>query len=375
MTAMKPIEIAKARLLLTQPFFGTLLCTLPLIERDDIPTAATDMKSIFYNAEFIGSLTKPQVEFVLIHEVMHVALMHGLRLYDRDPMKFNIAADYIINWLAKKLGFTLIDGVMYDEKYADMPAEKIYDLLPDLPPPPAGGGGAGEGDEPGQGRKGVFGRDLLPPPTASQSETEALRQKIMGQVAQAATMARQAGKMPGELGRLIDKLLHPQVPWYDELRDYMKATVDDDESWSKRNRRFQNTYLPTRYSEKMGEIVFIGDTSGSYTPKELQISASEITAVVDQCRPSLTRVLWADTQIASEEVFEPGDPVVLTPKGGGGTNMCVPLAYAEQFDPTVVVMLTDGYTPWPDQEPPYPLIVCCTTDADVPIGRVIRMRT
>ena len=39
----------------------------------------------------------------------------------------------------------------------------------------------------------------------------------------------------------------------------------------------------------------------------------------------------------------------------------------------VVVLLTDGYTPWPDCEPPYPLIVCCTTDADVPVGQVVRM--
>ena len=36
-------------------------------------------------------------------------------------------------------------------------------------------------------------------------------------------------------------------------------------------------------------------------------------------------------------------------------------------------MFTDGYTPWPDIEPEYPLIVCCTTDTEVPIGMDIRI--
>ena len=65
--------------------------------------------------------------------------------------------------------------------------------------------------------------------------------------------------------------------------------------------------------------------------------------------------------------------IKLEPKGGGGTDMRVPLKYAEQFDPKVVVLFTDGYTPWPKEEPPYPLIVCCTTNVEVPVGQVIRI--
>jgi hypothetical protein len=38
-----------------------------------------------------------------------------------------------------------------------------------------------------------------------------------------------------------------------------------------------------------------------------------------------------------------------------------------------VVLFTDGYTPWPEVEPDYPLIVCCTTDAPVPVGMDIRI--
>ena len=382
---MKPIEIARARLVVTQPFFGTLLCTLPLIEDYTIPTASTDMKVIRYNPDFIAEQSQKQIEFVLVHEVLHVALLHGARLQGRDMRIANIAMDYVINWLCKQLGFELIDGVYVDKQYADMSFEAVYDLLvQDPPPPPPSGGNQGKpddsdgpgGDQPagGQGTEGVLGQDVRPIAGDSAGEQERVRQDVMGKVSQAATMARQAGKMPGELARVIDKLLHPQVPWYDELREYMKSTVAENENWNRRNRRFQGIHLPTRYSESMGEVICIGDTSGSYSDKELQITASEITAVADQCSPDRVRVLWADSRIQSEEVFEQGDPIKLTPTGGGGTDMRIPLEYSEQFDPAIVILLTDGYTPWPDSEPPYPLIVCCTTDAPVPVGHVIRMR-
>lgn len=380
MTAMTPIQIARARLTITQPFFGTLLCTLPMEEDYSIPTAATNMKKIIYNPDFIATLTQKQVEFVLVHEVMHVALLHGIRLHDRDARLWNFAADYCINWLAKELGFTLIDGVLIDEKYKEMSSEQVYDLLlQDPPPPPPSGGGQGNPGDGGEGgghepQEGVLGQDLKPSGAGSEAETERLRQDILGKVAQAATMARQAGKMPGALDRFVDRLLHPQVPWFDQLREYMKATVADDESWSRRNRRFRDVYLPTRYSERMGEIVVIGDISGSITPEELNIAGSEITAVADQTKPERIRVLWADTRVSKEQVFEAGDPLKLVAPGGGGTDMRVPLEHAVQFDPAVVILMTDGFTPWPDTPPPYPLIVCCTTDAEVPIGQVIRMR-
>jgi hypothetical protein len=46
-----------------------------------------------------------------------------------------------------------------------------------------------------------------------------------------------------------------------------------------------------------------------------------------------------------------------------------------QYDPTLAILITDGYTPWPETDPPYPLIVLCTTNAPVPIGQVVRVRT
>jgi predicted metal-dependent peptidase len=142
----------------------------------------------------------------------------------------------------------------------------------------------------------------------------------------------------------------------------------------RRNRRFQNVYLPARHSEKMGEIVLIGDTSGSIGNDELCKYMAEAGAIAEDVHPERIRILWADTKVAGEQVFEEGELIVAKPKGGGGTDMRVPLKKAEDYQPEVVVLFTDGYTPWPDVEPDYPLIVCCTTDVNVPIGMDIRSR-
>ena len=193
-------------------------------------------------------------------------------------------------------------------------------------------------------------------------------------VAQAASIARLCGKMPAELERLVTEILDPVVPWPEVLREYMTRTSQDDESWARRNRRYNAVCLPRRYSQRLDEIIFIGDTSGSIGNDALAQGVAEVRSVAEQMRPERIRIVWADAAVAGEQVFELHDEIIAEPKGGGGTDMTVPLHYVEQFNPPVVVLMTDGYTPWPAVEPPYPLIVLCTTDAPCPVGQVIRVR-
>jgi predicted metal-dependent peptidase len=117
----------------------------------------------------------------------------------------------------------------------------------------------------------------------------------------------------------------------------------------------------------------IGDTSGSIGNEELTKYIGEAAMIAEDVRPERIIFLWADTKVAGVQEFEEGDPIVPKPKGGGGTDMRVPLKKALDYQPECVVLFTDGYTPWPDVEPDFPLIVCCTTDAPVPVGIDIRI--
>lgn len=374
---MNKMQKAKAKMLLSQVFFATLVMSTPMVIDTTLPTAATDMLTIFYNPVFIEGLTLPQVMFVLAHEVLHIVFKHGLRRGSRNPQLWNIACDYAINLILHESGFEVIQGCLFDPQFKGMSAEQIYDKLKqqmdeENKKRKANGEGKADPSEMHKDTSGM-GEDVREPANMDAEAKAKAEQRIQQQVAQAANMARMAGKMSAGVARLVDEILNPAVPWPDLLREYMTRTTKDNESWSRRNRRFSNVYLPSRHSERMGEIVVIADTSGSIGAREITQIISEVNSIAAYMRPECIRLIYCDAQVVGEEVFEDGDEIACHPKGGGGTDMRVALAHVEQFDPEVVVMITDGYTPWPETDPSYPLIVCCTTKVDVPIGQVVRI--
>jgi predicted metal-dependent peptidase len=71
-------RIVKARMgvILSAPFFGSLLMRLKMIEDPSVATFCTDGKAIHYNAEFAASLSDAELRGVLVHEVCHCAQGH-----------------------------------------------------------------------------------------------------------------------------------------------------------------------------------------------------------------------------------------------------------------------------------------------------------
>lgn len=383
---MEKIKKARARMMIGHPFFATLMASTPWVETRDIPTAATDMRTIWYNPDFFEEMDIPEIMFVIAHEVMHIALEHGLRLRARNPILWNMACDFAINWTLDQCAretnshypMKMPSVGLIDPNYANMTADQIYDDLVKRADKARARGKSGDPTD-GSDKSGMPGWDegnndlKAPENAANPAEQVKLRQSIQQRVAQAAQSARMAGKVPGALESLINQILEPAVPWVDVLRDYLLATVQDDESWSRRNRRFSGIYLPARHSQRMDRVIVIGDSSGSmFSDEDLGKMAAEINGVFEMTQPKELRLIWADTRVASDETFEAGDCVLIKPKGGGGTDMRVPLEYVEQYDPDFVILITDGYTPWPDSVP-YDLIVVTTTSAEPPegLGRVV----
>lgn len=372
MSALQRLDQARTRVMLRSPFFATLLMTTPCVETTSIPTAAVDDKNLYYNPRFIESLDSVEdVIFVAVHEVMHKALAHVWRLKERDRRLWNIACDYVINLMLTDSGLKIpcIKGVpikvMHDKRYAGMSADEVYARLLRRPPPPEAQSGWGDKDGDGDMRQ----------PSPASAEQQAQAEMDAAQSLQQAALAA-GGRVPDAVARMIDQLVNPRIPWQDLLRHLIVSSrADDNETWARRNRRFRNVYLPTYESERADEIAFIGDTSGSITAEALTRVAVETASCAEQMNPERLRILWCDTDVRSEQVFEDGEPVVgLKPRGGGGTDMRVALKYVEKYQPSTVVLMTDGYTPWPTTPPPYHLIVCCTTSAPVPLGEVVRIR-
>lgn len=140
------------------PFFSSLIKNLKFIYTFQVPTMATDGVRLLINPEFADTLSHKEKGFVLMHEVLHVALDHMQRRGNHDPRKSNIAADYEVN-SQLVAGGVLSDsevkkiGALFDHKYDGMSYEHIYTLNPSGPqaPPEQKGGGRKGGQEGGQG--------------------------------------------------------------------------------------------------------------------------------------------------------------------------------------------------------------------------------
>ena len=112
---VKELVSARVKLLLEKPFFGNLAGRLVAVEAPWCNTAATDGRYLYYNREFIKSLTKPQLLFLIAHEVYHCVFDHLGRRGKRDPKIWNMATDYVINYS------------LVQEKIGTMPEMGLYD--------------------------------------------------------------------------------------------------------------------------------------------------------------------------------------------------------------------------------------------------------
>lgn len=364
-SAAQKMVKARANLVMGHPFFGTLALRLKMVPDNSIETSATDGVVLRYNEKYVDKMPLTKVQGMLAHTVMHPAFLHHTRRGNRDKKKWNKACDYSINTILQNAGFDLPEGKYVNPAYNGMTAEHIFTLIPDDPdqgngggqPPPGGGGndpgGDGGVDDSPQSQNGGGSQ--------SQQNHEEAEWKVA--VAQAAHVAKQTGKLPGDLERMMADLLEPQLPWKDILKRFMTEKCNDDFSWKRGNRRFiaQGLYLPSRTSDDaMGEIVIVIDVSGSIGEKELNEFGSEVKGIIDELKPSKTRVMYVDTRIAHMDEFGREDEVKLAPHGGGGTDFRPPFDWLEanQITPKCLVYLTDGYGPFPEQEAHYPTLWC-----------------
>ena len=167
---------------------------------------------------------------------------------------------------------------------------------------------------------------------------------------------RQGGILAGILGakkdRSIEELLEPKVDWREVLRDFVTAnTIGKDEySWRKFNRRMlaNDMYLPSTISETVGEVVVAIDTSGSIGGVQLSAFAAELVSICDTVTPEKVRVVWWDTKVHGEQIFQgnyTGIATMLKPVGGGGTKVSCVSEYliSKTIHAECVVVFTDGF--------------------------------
>ena len=95
---IKRLQNARLSLMAKQPFYALLLMNMKFALDLSCETAYTDGNRVAFNPDFMNNIDDGELEFVLMHEVLHAALAHPFRHqseYEQD--EFDIACDIIVN--------------------------------------------------------------------------------------------------------------------------------------------------------------------------------------------------------------------------------------------------------------------------------------
>ncbi|AEO93821.1 HNH endonuclease [Bacillus phage G] len=364
---------SRVQLLMHFPFFGTLALHLQLRERKDIPTAATDGRSYFFNPDWCGRLDDKELNFLTAHEVLHPALGHLWRRGGRDPIIWNHAADYCINAMIKECDpdekhFKMIVGGLYDKKFEGMFSEEIYDILikdedyvkkAHANAANGNGGTIDSHDEWGKAQAGDENGD-------TKGNTP---QDWEGRTIQAAKVAenneKNRGKMPGAIKRLIKDLVEPQKNWKELLAEFVQPEIND-YGWNPPNQHhiWRDIYLPDFNEEvdTVKNLVFAIDTSGSIGEHEIRTFISEIIGCMNQFSGKVKgHLVYCDARVAA--VYDLEDTEHSTPAGGGGTAFEPVFQWVEENleECSGVAYLTDMYASFDFKIPNYPVLWASTT--------------
>ena len=129
MAAKSEMEYIHSRVLAKFPLLGGTMSRLKSVVREDVERASTDSKAIYYNPNYIMSLTEQERMFVYAHEIMHVAFNHVPRCLGRDIELWNIATDAVINQMLKAENLPLPDDCVDIPDAINHSAEEMYDIL------------------------------------------------------------------------------------------------------------------------------------------------------------------------------------------------------------------------------------------------------
>lgn len=379
--AERRIARARTQLLLNPKFVFWATCALhlkPTADRGIIAAGGfigTDGNRLYYDPDFIVSglpadhplvvagdmkahppWTDDELIAVIAHETSHAAKGDNWRRGERDPRNWNIACDARINPELDRAGLSIANPVklsggpmaslLNNPANFGRSAEEIY---VELPPPPTGGGG--------QGGASPMSGDVRDPSTdpnspqgpagaaARQAAADRLRQKWDLISRQAAQIAKARGHLPAGMEHLVE-VVRPRLDPYAMLRHFVSMCRKDDYSWSRPQRRsaWRGLYLPSLYSEGVGELLIGIDTSGScatVVPKFLGFLASVLTEV----KPERVHFVECDAKVHNVTTFEAGEelPERVAVHGYGGTSMRPIWEWAEKNDvaPICAIVLTD----------------------------------
>lgn len=340
---------ARVQLLMQQSFIGQVLMHLDFVEAEGTwcRTASTDGKRIYYNRAFIEALRFPELMFLIGHETLHVVLDHVARRGDRDPEYWNMAVDYICNFILKKSDVgEMPKGGLYDQQYTDdFSSEELYTLLLKQKAPVKQPLDV-HMEEGGTEADGTV-RSGQPKPLTAQ-ERKVVREEMQGVILQAAGGAK-PGSLSAGIERMLNRLRQPKISWRQSLFSNVRSVVRADYAYSRLSRRshINGLVLPGRRTHNRVKVAAWLDGSASTSEAMITDFLSECGGILSSFRDFELTIGTFDTEVYNVKVFTPENRRDIHHyqfKGGGGTapSCCWDYMKAHKMQPDKVLLFTDG---------------------------------
>lgn len=382
---------ARAVLVRDNPFFGRLSLGLQLACAS-CGTACTDGERLIFDPDFASRLkTEKEMQFVILHEVLHCVLEHCTRVGNSNSMLYNIACDIVVN--STILGMWGIDSfqvadfepmhIAPDGKEGrEYNAEEVYQML--LSNQEDDGFSVSYELSDGDGTQSVDRHDVW---KAIQDES-VIRDIWNERIQKAFSDCKNYDPLPSSIREIAEEMnQRSKVNWKQLLHDFLQFD-EFDYSFLPPDRRFSSGeyYLPAfNMDEEKGsarDIWICIDTSASVTNKELKMAINEVQDAMRQT--GLTgAVSFFDGNITDPVSFTTEDEFdAIKPVGGGGTSYHpIFRCLTEQFYPDLpraILIFTDGYVfGWPEEKEamnvPVLWLISKGGNTDVPWGKLIEL--
>jgi predicted metal-dependent peptidase len=388
-------QLAKAELVVKQAtlrlmkhpqtclYSGVMLMGDTVIVPKPLPfTANTDGFNSNYGVGFLLGLTLEEITGLRLHETLHIVLKHIPRhrdLWREDAQLANVSMDHAVNNIIMDLpGYgewiKLPKGGVCDRRFKGWSVRQIYDYLktgkshdPNTPLPqgnpqrgpgkPQQGQGQGQTSASSQHETVTIGGEKFDLETLDEhipfEGTKEDLQKLSKDINEALQQGSMlAGRMGSKVPREITESMELDVDWRAETAEFLTdlSRGREEASFRRFNRRrlVDDIIAPSCFDETMDELIYAPDTSGSITGEMLAEAGEQLASLCELLRPKRVRVLWWDTRVHGEQVFEDNyDNLrhLLKPVGGGGTRIGCISDYINkhQLDANCMVVITDGY--------------------------------
>ena len=367
--ASNHIDIADVLIMARQkrPYYARALSALQPVATDKIPTMAVDRWwRLYYNQAWLDKIgAEMSGAAVGCHEVEHLLRRHAARRSssNADPTIFNIAGDLEINddWEKETrlhdcllpAQFKMPDGLIAEEYYHELEkqnADKKQGQKPEC--------GSGSGGKPIDGE---LQSDDKNAPGLSEEDGQILRDAVARDVI--ALHGKQAGNVhSGAIIWANEQLKPPRIRWQHLISQAISRVTDNicrgrqDYSYHRVSRRPIHGIIKAGLVQYRPTIGLIIDTSGSMA--ELGgVVTSETLALL---RSFKVIALCNDTE--TTKLFHRGK---IEFRGGGGTDLRVGIEELRK-EVSLLIILTDGHTPWPDIAPRIPVIIGLLGDGETP---------